>query len=144
MLNIDSLQNGIVIEHIKAGASMIIYDLLQLGKLDCCVAIIKNARSEKYGKKDIIKIDGDIDIDFNMLGFLDPNITVCVIRDGKIQEKKKLMLPKELHNVIKCKNPRCITSAEESIEHIFVLGENNRYRCAYCEQEYDSKTAKQL
>lgn len=79
-----------------------------------------------------------------MLGFLDPNITVCVIRDGKIQEKKKLTLPKELHNVIKCKNPRCITSAEESIEHIFVLGENNRYRCAYCEQEYDSKTAKQL
>lgn len=144
MLNIDSLQNGIVIDHIKAGASMIIYDLLQLGKLDFCVAIIKNARSEKYGKKDIIKIDGDIDIDFNMLGFLDPNITVCVIRDGKIQEKKKLTLPKELHNVIKCKNPRCITSAEESIEHIFVLGENNRYRCAYCEQEYDSKTAKQL
>lgn len=144
MLNIDSLQNGIVIDHIKAGASMAIYDLLKLGKLDCCVAIIKNARSAKYGKKDIIKIDGELEIDLDMLGFLDPNITVGIIRDGKLVEKRKLVLPKELRNVIKCKNPRCITSAEESIEHIFVLGENNRYRCAYCEQEYDSKTAKQL
>ena len=137
MLNIDSLQNGIVIDHIKAGASMAIYDLLKLGKLDCCVAIIKNARSAKYGKKDIIKIDGELEIDLDMLGFLDPNITVGIIRDGKLVEKRKLVLPKELRNVIKCKNPRCITSVEEGIDHIFLLGENQRYRCAYCEQEYD-------
>ena len=139
MLNIDSLQNGIVIDHIKAGASMAIYDLLKLGKLDCCVAIIKNARSAKYGRKDIIKIDGEIDVDLDMLGFLDPNITVCTIRDGKLVEKKKLVLPKKLENVIKCRNPRCITSAEEGIDHIFLLGENKRYRCAYCEQEYEPK-----
>ena len=142
MLNIDSLQNGIVIDHIKAGASMAIYDLLKLGKLYCCVAIIKNARSAKYGKKDIIKIDGELEIDLDMLGFLDPNITVCIIRDGKLVEKRKLVLPKELRNVIKCKNPRCITSVEEGIDHIFLLGENQRYRCAYCEQEYDPRTGK--
>ena len=142
MLNIDSLQNGIVIDHIKAGASMTIYDLLELGKLDCCVAIIKNARSAKYGKKDIIKIDGELEIDLDMLGFLDPNITVGIIRDGKLVEKRKLVLPKELRNVIKCKNPRCITSVEEGIDHIFLLGENQRYRCAYCEQEYDPRTGK--
>lgn len=142
MLNIDSLQNGIVIDHIKAGASMAIYDLLKLGKLDCCVAIIKNARSAKYGKKDIIKIDGELEIDLDMLGFLDPNITVGIIRDGKLVEKRKLVLPKELRNVIKCKNPRCITSVEEGIDHIFLLGENQRYRCAYCELEYDPRTGK--
>ncbi|HIR48214.1 MAG TPA: aspartate carbamoyltransferase regulatory subunit [Candidatus Caccousia avicola] len=142
MLNIDSLQNGIVIDHIKAGASMTIYDLLELGKLDCCVAIIKNARSAKYGKKDIIKIDGDIDVNLDILGFLDPNITVGIIRDGKLVEKKKLVLPKKLKNVIKCRNPRCITSIEEGIDHIFVLGENQRYRCAYCEQEYRPKSGK--
>ena len=142
MLNIDSLQNGIVIDHIKAGASMAIYDLLKLGTLDCCVAIMKNARSAKYGKKDIIKIDGELEIDLDMLGFLDPNITVGIIRDGKLVEKRKLVLPKELRNVIKCKNPRCITSVEEGIDHIFLLGENQRYRCAYCEQEYDPRTGK--
>ena len=142
MLNIDSLQNGIVIDHIKAGASMTIYDLLELGKLDCCVAIIKNARSAKYGKKDIIKIDGEIDVNLDILGFLDPKITVGIIRDGKLVEKKKLVLPKKLKNVIKGRNPRCITSIEEGIDHIFVLGENQRYRCAYCEQEYRPKSGK--
>ena len=142
MLNIDSLQNGIVIDHIKAGASMTIYDLLELGKLDCCVAIIKNARSAKYGKKDIIKIDGEIDVNLDILGFLVPNITVGIIRGGKLVEKKKLVLPKKLKNVIKCRNPRCITSIEEGIDHIFVLGENQRYRCAYCEQEYRPKSGK--
>ena len=142
MLNIDSLQNGIVIDHIKAGASMTIYDLLELGKLDCCVAIIKNARSAKYGKKDIIKIDGDIDVNLDILGFLDPNITVGIIRDGKLVEKNKLVLPKKHKNVIKCRNPRCITSIEEGIDHIFVLGENQRYRCAYCVQEYSPKSGK--
>ena len=132
MLNIDSLQNGIVIDHIKAGTSMMIYDLLDLGELDCCVAIIKNARSEKFGKKDIIKIDGDLDV----LGYIDPNITVNIIRRGVIAEKKELELPKKLKNVIQCKNPRCITSIEEEVDHIFLLGGDKKYRCAYCEQEF--------
>lgn len=144
MLNIDSLQNGIVIDHIKAGASMAIYDLLKLGKLDCCVAIIKNARSAKYGKKDIIKIDGELEIDLDMLGFLDPNITVGIIRDGKLVEKRKLVLPKELRNVIKCKNPRCITSIEQGLDQVFVLAdeENEVYRCKYCEEKYTGKRNK--
>lgn len=144
MLNIDSLQNGIVIDHIKAGASMAIYDLLKLGKLDCCVAIIKNARSAKYGKKDIIKIDGELEIDLDMLGFLDPNITVGIIRDGKLVEKRKLVLPKELRNVIKCKNPRCITSIEQGLDQVFVLAdeENEVYRCKYCEEKYRGKRNK--
>ena len=142
MLNIDSLQNGIVIDHIKAGNSMLIYDLLELGRLDCCVAIIKNARSAKYGKKDIIKIDGEIDVNLDILGFLDSNITVAIIREGQLVEKRKPVLPKELRNVIKCKNRRCITSAEEGIDHIFLLGENQRYRCAYCEQEFHPKHAR--
>lgn len=136
MLNIDSLQNGIVIDHIKAGTSMMIYDLLELGELDCCVAIIKNARSEKFGKKDIIKIDGDIDIDLEILGFIDSSITVNIIREGVIAEKKELELPKRLKNVIQCKNPRCITSIEEEVDHIFLLGGDKKYRCAYCEQEF--------
>ena len=141
MLNIDSLQNGIVIDHIKAGASMAIYDLLKLGKLDCCVAIIKNARSAKYGKKDIIKIDGELEIDLDMLGFLDPNITVGIIRDGKLVEKRKLVLPKELRNVIKCKNPRCITVAEPQLDAIFLLSdaEKHTYRCAYCDTAKDKR-----
>ena len=136
MLNIDSLQNGIVIDHIKAGTSMMIYDLLDLGELDCCVAIIKNARSEKFGKKDIIKIDGDIDIDLEILGFIDSSINVNIIRRGVIAEKKELELPKKLKNVIQCKNPRCITSIEEEVDHIFLLGGDKKYRCAYCEQEF--------
>ena len=136
MLNIDSLQNGIVIDHIKAGTSMMIYDLHDLGELDCCVAIIKNARSEKFGKKDIIKIDGDIDIDLEILGFIDSSITVNIIRRGVIAEKKELELPKKLKNVIQCKNPRCITSIEEEVDHIFLLGGDKKYRCAYCEQEF--------
>ena len=136
MLNSDSLQNGIVIDHIKAGTSMMIYDLLDLGELDCCVAIIKNARSEKFGKKDIIKIDGDIDIDLEILGFIDSSITVNIIRNGVIAEKKELELPRKLKNVIQCKNPRCITSIEEEVDHIFLLGGDKKYRCAYCEQEF--------
>ena len=136
MLNIDSLQNGIVIDHIKAGTSMMIYDLLDLGELDCCVAIIKNARSEKFGTKDVIKIDGDIDIDLEILGLIDSSITVNIIRRGVIAEKKELELPKKLKNVIQCKNPRCITSIEEEVDHIFLLGGDKKYRCAYCEQEF--------
>lgn len=136
MLNIDSIQNGIVIDHIKAGNGMTIYNLLELDQLDCGVALIKNARSTKFGRKDIIKIEGEIDPDLEILGYLDPNITICVIRDGKMVEKKKLTLPKKLKNVIHCKNPRCICSVEEGITHVFLLSENGKYRCRYCEQEF--------
>lgn len=140
MLNIDSIQNGIVIDHIKAGKGMRIYELLELGKLDCCVAIIKNARSSKLGRKDIIKIEGELDINFDVLGFIDNNITVCTIRDGKLVKKENIVLPKRLKNVIKCKNPRCITSLDENIDHVFMLCDEktHRYRCLYCEQEYKS------
>jgi len=140
MLNIDSIQNGIVIDHIKAGNGMRIYDLLELGKLDCCVAIIKNARSTKMGRKDIIKIEGDLDINFDVLGFIDNNITVCTIRDGDLVDKRNIVLPKRLKNVVRCKNPRCISASEEGIDHVFVLcdEETHRYRCLYCEQEYKS------
>lgn len=138
MLNIDSLNKGIVIDHIKAGKSMDIYNYLNLEKLDCSVAIIKNAKSNKFGKKDIIKIEGILDIDLNVLGFIDHNITVDIIDNGKIIEKKKLTLPNEVINVIKCKNPRCITSIEQQIEHRFKLSNSQKgiYRCIYCEQEF--------
>ena len=140
MLNVGELHNGIVLDHIKAGKSMQIYYNLGLDKLDCCVAIIKNARSNKMGKKDIIKIDGGIDlVDLDILGFIDHNITVNIIVDGKIVEKKILSLPKTITNVIKCKNPRCITSIEQELEHVFVLTDTDKqvYRCKYCEEKYN-------
>lgn len=139
MLNIDSIQNGIVIDHIKAGMGMELYKLLSLDELDCCVALIKNARSEKYGRKDIIKIEGNLSPDLEILGYLDPNITICIIKDGRIAEKKRLTLPKKLKNVIHCRNPRCICSIEGEIDHIFDLSENGRYRCRYCEQEFQQQ-----
>ncbi|MEL7623411.1 MAG: aspartate carbamoyltransferase regulatory subunit [Clostridiales bacterium] len=138
MLSIDSLERGIVIDHIKAGSAMWLYQLLNLDRLECTVAIIKNARSNKLGKKDIIKIEGTLDINLDILGYIDPNITIAVIDEGKIIEKKRLVPPEILRNVIRCKNPRCITSIEEGVEHIFRLtkGQNGtRYRCVYCEQE---------
>lgn len=137
MLNIDSMENGIVIDHITAGRGMRIYELLELDKLDTCVAIIKNARSSKYGKKDIIKIEGVMNIDLDVLGFIDDNATVCTIVNGKLASKTKPPLPKKLVNVISCKNPRCITSAE-NVDQIFTLCDekSHRYRCIYCEQEY--------
>lgn len=141
MLNIDSIENGIVIDHIKAGNGMRIYELLELDKLDCCVAIIKNAKSAKYGKKDIIKIEGVSGINLDILGFVDYNTTVCYIENGKIIKKEKIVLPQKLKNVIKCKNPRCITSAEEGIDDLFYLCAEQppKYRCCYCEQEYEHK-----
>ncbi|MGI5958548.1 MAG: aspartate carbamoyltransferase regulatory subunit [Massiliimalia sp.] len=137
---IDSLKEGVVIDHIKAGGSMQIYQYLGLDQLDCSVAIIRNAKSSKFERKDIIKIEGDIDLDLDVLGFIDHNITVNIIRDGKIVEKKNLTLPKEVKNVIRCKNPRCITSIETEIDQIFKLSneEKHLYRCVYCEQEYQS------
>lgn len=141
MLNVDSVSKGVVIDHIQAGKSMDIYKFLELDKLDCSVAIIKNARSKKSGKKDIIKIEDKIDLDLEVLGFIDPNITVNIIDGGQIIKKKHLTLPQEIVNVAKCKNPRCITSIEQELAHIFKLveGEYKTYRCIYCEQEYDFK-----
>lgn len=138
MLNIDSLENGIVIDHITAGNSMKIYELLELDKLDCCVAVIKNAKSNKLGKKDIIKIDGITDINLDILGFVDSQITVCYIAEGQLDRKEKIFLPEKLKNVIKCKNPRCITSVEEGIDDLFYLcgGEKHKYRCCYCDEAY--------
>lgn len=138
-MNIDSIQNGFVLDHIKAGASMEIYRLLGLDKLDCSVAIIKNAKSTKVGKKDIIKIDALIDLNLDILGYVDPGITVSVIRDGVLTEKIHPQLPEKLVNVIKCKNPRCITTAEHQLPAEFLLtdAEKHTYRCAYCETEYN-------
>ena len=140
MLNIDSIQNGIVIDHIQAGKGMRIYELLELDKLDCCVALIKNARSSKMGRKDIIKIEGDLAINFDVLGFIDNNITVCTIKNGELVKKENIVLPRRIKNVVKCKNPRCITSTEENLDQIFVLCDEkaHRYRCMYCEQAYKS------
>jgi aspartate carbamoyltransferase regulatory subunit len=134
-MNIDSIKNGIVIDHISAGNSLKLYQLLKLDELDCSVAIIKNVASKKTGKKDIIKIDADIDIDLDILGYVDPDVTINIIKDSKLVEKKKIDLPESLSNVIFCKNPRCITSCENEIEHIFKLAdkENRVYRCVYCE-----------
>lgn len=138
MLNIDSLQKGVVIDHIEVGKSMEIYRALELDKLDCSVAIIKNARSKKTTRKDIIKIEDRIDIDLDILGFIDPNITVNIIDNGEIVEKKHLSLPQRIVNVARCKNPRCITSIEQELDHVFLLADEARgiYRCAYCEHQY--------
>ena len=137
MLNISGLQEGVVLDHIQAGRSMDIYKYLHLDKLDCCVAIIKNAKSNKMGKKDIIKIADNMDLNLDVLGYIDPDITVCYIRDGKIVKKKHLELPEKIVNIAKCKNPRCITSVEQEIDHVFKLTdrENRVYRCAYCESK---------
>ena len=138
-LNISGLNEGIVLDHIKAGKSMEIYRDMNLDKLDGQIAIIKNATSRKMGKKDIIKIEGGIDlVDLDVLGYLDHNITVNIIKQGKIIEKRDLKLPKQIKNIIHCKNPRCITSIEQELPHIFKLTdeENMVYRCIYCEEEY--------
>ncbi len=134
-MNIDSIQNGVVIDHIKAGSAMRLYELLGLDSLDVSVAIIKNVHSSKMGKKDIIKIDADIPIDLDVIGFVDPDATVNVIRDGDLVEKKSISLPKRLVNVVRCKNPRCITCTEQELDQIFVLTDPDKkiYRCAYCE-----------
>ena len=134
-MNIDSILNGIVIDHISSGKGMCLYELLSLDTLDASVAIIKNVSSKKMGKKDIIKIDADISVDFDVIGYVDPGATVNIIKNGKLVEKRTIDMPITLTNVIKCKNPRCITSCEQEIEHIFKLTdkENKIYRCIYCE-----------
>ncbi|MDE6608815.1 MAG: aspartate carbamoyltransferase regulatory subunit [Lachnospiraceae bacterium] len=140
MLNVGKIEEGFVLDHIKAGQSLSIYHHLKLDKLDCTVAIIKNARSGKMDKKDIIKVECDIDmLNLDILGFIDHNITVNVIKDGKIVEKKDLILPKEIRGVIKCKNPRCITSIEQELPHVFLLADEKKeiYRCKYCDEKFD-------
>ena len=134
-MNIDSIKNGLVIDHITAGLGMKVFSLLGLDELDCAVAIIKNASSHKMGKKDIIKIDADIDLNLDILGYVDPGITVNVIRDSELVEKKSIELPERLVNVVKCKNPRCITTTEQELDHIFTLTDREKrvYRCIYCE-----------
>ncbi len=134
-MNIDSIQNGVVIDHITAGGGMKLYGLLGLDTIDCSVALIRNVSSKKMGRKDIIKIDAAIPIDFNVIGYVDPGATVNVIRDGALVEKRSIEMPEQLVNVIKCKNPRCITTCEQELDHVVRLTdrENKVYRCIYCE-----------
>ena len=136
-MRIGHIENGIVLDHITAGNGMNIYNVLKLGELDCTVALIKNADSPKMGKKDIIKISTHMDIDLDILGYLDPGITVNVIQDGEVVERKHLALPERVVGVIKCKNPRCITSVETNVVHEFKLADKDKkvYRCIYCEHE---------
>ena len=134
-MNIDSINNGVVIDHISAGKGMRLYELLGLDELDCSVAIIKNVTSRKMGKKDIIKIDADIPVNLDVIGYVDPNVTVNIIKNGILVDKHVIEMPEKLINVIKCKNPRCITSCEQELDHVFKLTdrENKVYRCIYCE-----------
>jgi len=139
MLNVGAIKEGFVLDHIKAGMSLSIYHDLKLDELDCCVAIIKNAKSNKMGKKDILKVECNIDnLDLDILGFIDHNITVNIIKDQRIVEKRALKLPTSVTNVIKCKNPRCITSIEQELNQIFLLTDpvHEVYRCKYCEAKY--------
>ena len=139
MLNISGIKEGVVLDNIQAGKSMEIYKYLGLGKMDCTVAIIKNARSSKMGRKDIIKIEGPLDsLDLDVLGYIDHTITVNIIRDERIVEKRCLSLPDRLVNVIHCKNPRCITSVEQELPHIFYLADKEKevYRCQYCDEKH--------
>ncbi len=142
MLNVGKIEEGFVLDHIQAGKSMSIYEHLGLDKMDCTVAIIKNARSKIMGKKDILKVECDIDtLDLDVLAFIDHNITINVIKAGEIIEKRSLKLPREVKNVIKCHNPRCITSIEQELPHIFFLADEEKevYRCKYCEEKYSQK-----
>ena len=130
---IDAISNGIVIDHITAGKAMYLYNILGLDKLDCSVALLKNVVSGKLGRKDIIKIDRILDLDWDVIGYVDPGITVNFIKDGQRVEKRQLKLPERITNVIRCKNPRCICTIEEEIDHVFELTPNKTYRCIYCE-----------
>lgn len=136
-MNVDSIERGVVIDHIAPGKGMEIVRLLNLERMTCPVAVIRNARSSKSEKKDIVKIEDEIDLDLNVLGFIDPNITVNIIVNGRITEKKRMAPPLRVTNVVKCKNPRCITSVERELDQIFARSEEGDvYRCSYCEQEY--------
>ena len=145
MLNISGIHEGFVLDHIQPGMSLQIYHDLKLDQLDCTVAIIKNAKSNKMGKKDILKVECPVEaLDLDILGFIDHNITVNIIKNGEIVDKKKLHLPKQIVNVIKCKNPRCITSIEHGLDQVFVLSNEEKeiYRCRYCDEKYHASKAK--
>ena len=137
-MNVDGVRNGIVLDHIAAGKSMEIYRLLNLDRLSCSVAVLQNVPSKKYGTKDIIKIDEMIDVNLDIIGYIDPNITVNIVRNNELVSKKHLSLPEKLDNVIFCKNPRCITSVEQEIVHSFWLADPEKriYRCVYCDTEH--------
>ena len=137
---IDAISNGIVIDHISAGKAMELYNILGLDKLACTVAILKNVTSDKLGRKDIIKIDGEMELDWDLIGYVDPSITVNIIRGGELQEKRTLKLPERITNVIRCKNPRCITSVEQELPQVFTLTEERTrtYRCLYCETKAEN------
>ena len=142
MLNVGKIEEGFVLDHIKAGQSLSIYHHLQLDKMDCTVAIIKNAKSDKMGKKDILKVECDIEqLDMDILAVIDQHITINVIKDGEIVEKKELTLPSKIRNVFKCRNPRCITSIEQELPQEFFLADENKglYRCRYCEEKLDKR-----
>ena len=134
-MRVDSMKNGIVIDHITCGRAMDIYSMLSLDKLDCAVALLQSVPSKKMGKKDIIKIDCIIDINFDVLGFISPNITIDIVRGGEVVEKKHIELPEKLTDILVCKNPRCITSVEQDIHHVFRLTDKEKgtYRCIYCD-----------
>lgn len=136
-MNVDSIQNGVVIDHITAGRGMLLYELLGLSELDCSIALIKNGFSKKMGRKDIIKIDADIPVNLDVIGYVDPGATVNVIKNGVLVEKKSIEKPEILTNVIKCKNPRCISSCEQELDHVFKLTDKEKgiYRCIYCETQ---------
>ncbi len=147
MLNVGAMSEGVVLDHIQAGRAMDIYRYLKLDKMDCCVAMIKNARSSKMGRKDIIKIECPIEeLNLDILGFVDHQITVNVIRGGEIAEKKELQLPKKITNILRCKNPRCITSIEQGLDQVFFLADAEKevYRCMYCEEKYSSSHKKRI
>ena len=136
-MTVDEIKNGVVIDHIKAGQAMEIYKFLGLDKFDCTVAIIKNAQSRRMGKKDIIKIDSEIVPDLSVLGYIDHNLTVNIIKDGVNVSKYHPELPLEIVDIVKCKNPRCITSTEQELSHVFKLTDRDScvYRCIYCESK---------
>ena len=144
-MKIDAIKTGIVIDHITAGRGMKLYELLDLDSLDCSVAIIKNVPSVKMGRKDIIKIDADLDLDLDVIGYVDPGATVNIIKDGVLVKKLNIDMPETLVNVIKCKNPRCITQTEQELSHVFRLTdrENKIYRCIYCETKAEDNNKKQ-
>ena len=145
MLNVGKLNEGVVLDHIPAGKAMDIYKRLKLSKLDCQVAMIMHARSSKMGMKDIIKVEAPLEtINLDALGFIDHTITVNIIKDGEIVEKKKLKLPQKLVNIIHCKNPRCITSIEQELDHVFYLADEQEelYRCVYCDEKYHAAAKK--
>ena len=137
MMKVGAINNGVVIDHIAAGKGMDLYHFLNLDHLDAPIALIKNAPSEKMGKKDIIKIDAKLDLDLDALGYIDPNVTINIVKDGSCVEKFHPQLPEKLTNIVHCKNPRCITSVEQEIPHIFKLTnrETGEYRCIYCESK---------